>query len=1276
MRLGGRHGAFARRASIHCGYRAVLLCGVSAFLAPGAAQAQVATSPPRVAPATPPSPESAPSATGQVTAAAPTLRFWDGGNPVLHQNGVIDGGSGVWSATAPNWTDAAGAVNGPMNPVPAFAVFRGAPGTVTIDDSAGVPAISSMLVEVNGYSLTGGRLLLDGGPFTSVRTGDGVTTRIDSELTGASGLLYNALGTLILTGENSYTGGTRVDGGTLIGDTRSIRGNLDNAGHVIFDQAFDDIFQGGVSGLASSWGLMTKRGTGTLTLTGGNQLDWNVEQGGLIARGEGFGGNIDISNGARLTLSSGDVAGVTSTYRYALSGAGRFDVAGKGLLALTANSGGFTGHSEVQGAALRVEGSLGGELHVGDGGRLGGNGTVGDVTVGGGGHLIGTPGEFLRMSSLALDPGAIIDARLGNLATPQLFQVEGDLTLDGTINIAGTGPIGAGVYRLINFGGSLTNNGLTIGTLPTGQERSLISISTTIPWAVDLVSEVGGMPMQFWDGSDPTRFANGAIDGGPGVWRRDIAGWTDRTGKINQTSVGTGFSVFDRRGGQVVIDAGNAGAIQTGGMQFAVTGYTLSGSGLRLAGNERTVFRVGDGSEWASTMVAEIAAPISGHTRLVKNDAGTLILSGVNSYTGPTEVEGGTLVGNTNSIRNTLLNAGTVVFDQRDNATFGHMIVGLSGHSGDMVKRGSGVLTLAKESRLDWTVEEGRLVAQADLYKARVTTLLGGGELALGVSHDLSTEMLFRGNGRFTKTGGGRLALTGHSSTFEGTTRIAGGELLVDGTLAGHVIVENNAVLSGDGRVGSVFVARGGTLSPSPRLALPDSGPVASMRILGDLVFEPGGRFVVDVEPQGALSDMVYVEGVAHLAGSVFHIGAGGTYRPSSTYTILIAGGGIEGKFDGVSSSFAFLTPRLDYMPTVVRLTLDRNDVQFQDVALSENQRAVGTALQSMVAGPLYDAVIDADAAGARLAFDSVSGDFHASLRTALVEDSRLTRDTALARMRAPLGQPGISAWGQAIGGWGHYGSDGNAARLGRSAAGGLAGIEAQVPDADVRLGVFGGYHHADLRGSGDADVESYHTGLYGGARFGAFAARTGVAFSWQDVATRRAISGGGLAGQVRAEYGATTAQAFAELAWRLELGGAALEPFANIAHVALDVERGQEQGGAAALALAHGNMATNYATLGLRGETMLPIGGGKLSLHGTAGWQHVFGDRVPGVTMMLDGARFESVGLPIAQDGFVGGLGIAAAIGERLEVNFDYRAAVSRRNLDHSASGALTFRF
>lgn len=1238
----------------------LLLCGIG-MAASSTAHAQEA----------PPS-ESGEAA--QAPAAGQARRFWDGGDPALHGNGTIDGGSGIWSATAPNWTDDKGAGNGPMNPVPAFAVFRGAAGTVTIDDSAGVPAISSMLFETDGYRLTGGRLRLDGGPYTSIRTADGATARIDSELTGAGGLLYNAGGTLILTGTNSYAGNTRIDWGTLVGDTRSLRGDIENGSHIVFDQGFDGTFQGDIGGLSSFWGLMSKRGAGDLTLAGDNQLDWRVEQGRLIARAQGFGGTIDISAGARVELRSGEATGVTSTYRYALSGAGRFDVAGKGLLTLTADSSGFAGHSDVTDTALRVEGRLGGTLAVGAGGQLGGNGTVGEVAVGDGGRLIGTAGETLKLGGLTLAPGAIIDARLGTVGTPQLFQVEGDLVLDGTLNLLGTGPIGAGIYRLVNFTGSLTNNGLEIGTLPVGQERSLISIRTSLPWAVDLVSEIGGMPMQFWDGSDATRFDDGRIEGGPGVWRRDLASWSDRDGRNNRTSVATGFSVFDGRGGQVVIDAGNAGAIQTGGMQFAVTGYTLSGSGLRLAGNERTIFRVGDGSEWASTMVAEIAAPISGHTRLVKADAGTLILSGANRYTGPTEVQGGTLIGDTQSIRNTLLNAGTTVFDQRTNATFGHRIVGLNGSAGDMVKRGSGVLTLAKESRLDWTVEEGKLVARADLYKSEVTNLLGGGELELGVAKDITYDTLFRGDGKLTKTGTGRLVLAGHSRTFEGTTRIAAGELLIDGTQGGHVIVESGARLSGDGWMGSLHVRRGGSFAPSPSPNLPEA-ITSSMRVMGDLVFDPGSRFEVDVYGN-TLSDMVYVEGVAHLAGEVVHVGTQGSYAPSSTYTILIADGGIEGRFDGISSNFAFLTPSLAYTPSAVRMTLDRNDVAFGDVAQSDNQRAVGAAVETRVAGPLYAAVIDADAEGARQAFDSLAGDFHASLRTALVEDSRFARGAVLGRLRGPADTAGISAWGEAVGAWGHYGSDGNAARLERSAAGGLAGIEAVVPGGDVRLGVFGGYHRSDLTGGGNADIDSYQSGLYAGARIGGLALRGGAAIGWHDLRVRRRVEGAGLSEQVRSRYDATTLQAFGEIGWRLELGGGAIEPFAALAHVALDMGQAREQGGDAALVLADGAMSTNYATLGLRGETALPIGGGMLALRGAAGWQHAFGDRLPRVAMLVSGARFESAGLGIAQDSMAGDLGLVARLGGGTELDLRYRGTLARRNQDHMASAAITFRF
>ena len=53
--------------------------------------------------------------------------------------------------------------------------------------------------------------------------------------------------------------------------------------------------------------------------------------------------------------------------------------------------------------------------------------------------------------------------------------------------------------------------------------------------------------------------------------------------------------------------------------------------------------------------------------------------------------------------------------------------------------------------------------------------------------------------------------------------------------------------------------------------------------------------------------------GKATLAGSVVHVGANGSYAPSTTYTILTADGGVQGRFGKVSSNLAFLNPTLAY---------------------------------------------------------------------------------------------------------------------------------------------------------------------------------------------------------------------------------------------------------------------------------------------------------------------------------------------------------------------------
>ncbi len=86
---------------------------------------------------------------------------------------------------------------------------------------------------------------------------------VGQALSGAGDLVKLGAGTLVLTGTNAY-GNTRVEAGTLVGNTDSIRGNLLNNGFVVFDQAASGTFGGDISGS----GEATKAGAGVLTLSG------------------------------------------------------------------------------------------------------------------------------------------------------------------------------------------------------------------------------------------------------------------------------------------------------------------------------------------------------------------------------------------------------------------------------------------------------------------------------------------------------------------------------------------------------------------------------------------------------------------------------------------------------------------------------------------------------------------------------------------------------------------------------------------------------------------------------------------------------------------------------------------------------------------------------------------------------------------------------------------------------------------------------------------------
>ncbi|WP_157216372.1 autotransporter outer membrane beta-barrel domain-containing protein [Flavisphingomonas formosensis] len=241
---------------------------------------------------------------------------------------------------------------------------------------------------------------------------------------------------------------------------------------------------------------------------------------------------------------------------------------------------------------------------------------------------------------------------------------------------------------------------------------------------------------QYWDGSAAGNGGNGVIDGGNGVWDATTTNWTEATGATNGAyTPNPGSVVFTGTPGTVTVD-GSKGAIAINGMQFAVDGYHIVGDPIELGGTVAT-FQVGDGTAAGADFVATVDAPLTGSGGLTKTDLGTLILGGVNTYTGTTTVTDGTLVGSATSFgTGAINNNANLVIAQPTDATFANRIMG----AGNFYKTGTGTLQLTGISPFAGatTVTQGTLQVDGSLENSVVTvgngaTLAGHGVVG-GVS--------------------------------------------------------------------------------------------------------------------------------------------------------------------------------------------------------------------------------------------------------------------------------------------------------------------------------------------------------------------------------------------------------------------------------------------------------------------------------------------------------------------------------------------------------------
>ncbi|QXC52412.1 autotransporter domain-containing protein (plasmid) [Agrobacterium salinitolerans] len=589
-------------------------------------------------------------------------------------------------------------------------------------------------------------------------------------------------------------------------------------------------------------------------------------------------------------------------------------------------------------------------------------------------------------------------------------------------------------------------------------------------------------------------------------------------------------------------------------------------------------------------------------------------------------------------------------------------------------------LTLATGAKVNGTIDGG---GGSDTFQLAGT---GSAVLDAAISNFEALSVL-----------GGAWTLDGNYSFSDGAV-IDGGSLAVNGILDAAVTVGDGARLQGNGSIGATTLASGAVIAPG--------NSIGTINVAGDITFAASSSFEVEVDPASGDSDFIHATGTAYLNNAaVEHIGMAGSYRPLSTYTILTADGGVVGTFGSVTSAYAFLTPELGYDANSVSLRLERNSTAFSDGARTRNQKATAEAAESLGAGEeIYDAIVllpdDDTLIGS--AFDLLSGEIHASARTALLEDSHFLRDSVSERMHAAFGDApssstaimaygpdglrpaqantsGVAPWGHAFGAWGRTDGDGNASGLDRTSSGFLAGVDAAL-SPNVRLGVFTGYGHSsfDVDGrSSSGSSENYHLGLYGGGLWGGLRLTSGLAYTWHDVSTNRSVAFTGFADSPSADHDAGTFQVFGEAGYRFDTPAASVEPFANLAYVNLHTGSFSEDGGAAALAVDSRTSETTFTTLGLHAATGVMLGSMKATARGTLGWRHAFGDRTPLSTHSFAGSdSFTVAGAPIAEDAVIIQAALDLGLTERTMLGLSYNGQIADPAEEHALRARLSVRF
>jgi autotransporter-associated beta strand protein len=143
------------------------------------------------------------------------FQFWDGGRTAA--NGIIEGGDGVWNNTDATWSSIDGLSKKRWGGY--RAIFGGDPGRIDVQDNVSFRKIDFLANGYTIYSSNNSKLLAN--DSAAIKVDSTYQAEISAEITGSGSITKKGLGILILSHDNSYTGGTILEEGTLIANTRN-----------------------------------------------------------------------------------------------------------------------------------------------------------------------------------------------------------------------------------------------------------------------------------------------------------------------------------------------------------------------------------------------------------------------------------------------------------------------------------------------------------------------------------------------------------------------------------------------------------------------------------------------------------------------------------------------------------------------------------------------------------------------------------------------------------------------------------------------------------------------------------------------------------------------------------------------------------------------------------------------------------------------------------------------------------------------------------------------